>query len=330
MSTVFAQGPRASSSRGAAAGSPRRGRGLVERVFGETPTAWLYIAPAVVIIVGLAIVPVFWSLLLSFQDKDPIAETTSWAGLDNYRELLDDDRFRGAVEHTLIYTGLFVPLSIAGGLGLALLLNKRVRFVGIYRTLAFVPVIVSATVQGVLFSFVFDDQAGVANALLDQVGLAPQPFFADGNQALLLLVLAGLWAGTSCISFCAVIFLAALQDIPRELTEAASIDGARSWGTFVHVTLPALLPVLVFLLLWQTVQGIQLFDLVYGSTAGGPGDATVVVVYFIFRSIRESAYGAGAAASYLVVGGLVAIVALIATVRRLATRRQRRIAEASA
>ncbi|MDW5595338.1 sugar ABC transporter permease [Conexibacter stalactiti] len=320
MSTVFAQGPRTTARREGGAPPPRR-RGLVERIFGETPSAWLYIAPAVVIIVGLAIVPVFWSLLLSFQDKDPIAETTSWAGLDNYRELLDDDAFRGAVEHTLVYTGLFVPLSILGGLGLALLLNKRVRFIGIYRTLAFVPVIVSATVQGVLFSVIFDDQIGIANGLLDKLGLGPQPFFSDGRQALLLLVLAGLWAGTSCISFCAVIFLAALQDIPRELTEAASIDGARSWGTFKAVTAPALLPVTVFLLLWQTVQGIQLFDLVYGSTAGGPGDSTVVVVYFIYRSIRESAYGIGAAASYLVVGGLVVVALLAWGGRKLAARR---------
>src|SRR3954471_1017187 len=197
MATVFAQGPRQTGEPPAA---PRRR--LSQRVFGETPSAWLYIAPAVVIIIGLAIVPVFWSLLLSFQDKDPIAETTSWVGLDNYRHLADDDRFRGAVEHTLVYTALFVPLSIAGGLGLALLLNRRVRFIGVYRTLAFVPVVISATIQGVLFSFIFDDQFGVANALLHGVGLAPQPFFADGSQALLLLVVASLWAGTSCVSFC--------------------------------------------------------------------------------------------------------------------------------
>jgi multiple sugar transport system permease protein len=328
VSTVFAQGPRAGQEARRDAGArPPAHRRLAERVFGETPSAWLYLLPAVVIIVGLAIVPVFWSALLSFQDKDPIAETTSWVGFDNYNDLFHDDKFRGAVQHTLVYTALFVPLSILGGLGLALLLNKRVRFVGIYRTLAFVPVIVSATVQGVLFSVIFDDQVGVANGLLDKVGIAPQPFFSDGRQALLLLVLAGLWAGTSCISFCAVIFLAALQDIPRELTEAASIDGARGWGTFKAVTAPALAPVTVFLLLWQTVQGIQLFDLVYGSTAGGPGDATVVVVYFIYRSIRESAYGTGAAASYIVVAGL-AVIALAFLLGRFAVSRRARGAAA--
>jgi multiple sugar transport system permease protein len=315
LSTVFAQAPRA----GVAAAAPRPS--WRQRVFGETPSAWLYILPAVVIIIGLAIVPVFWSLLLSVQDKDPIAETTKYVGLDNYRSIFDDPAFTGAVRHTLIYTALFVPLSIGGGLGLALLLNRRVRFIGLYRTLAFVPVVISATVQGVLFSFIFDDQFGVANSLLDRVGIGPQPFFADGGQALLLLVVAGLWAGTSCVSFCAVVYLAALQDIPRELVEAASIDGARRAGVLRHVILPALAPVSIFLLLWQTVQGIQLFDLVYGSTSGGPGQSTYVVVYYVYRSIRDSAYGTGAAASYVLAGGLLVISLSGIALHRLRERR---------
>jgi multiple sugar transport system permease protein len=315
LSTVFAQAPRA----GVAAAAPRAT--WRQRIFGETPSAWIYILPSVVIIVGLAIVPVFWSLLLSVQDKDPIAETTKYVGLQNYRDIFDDPAFTGAVRHTLIYTGLFVPLSIGGGLALALLLNRRVRFIGFYRTLAFVPVVISATVQGVLFSFIFDDQFGVANSLLHRVGLGPQPFFADGGQALLLLVLAGLWAGTSCVSFCAVIYLAALQDIPRELVEAASIDGARRAGVFRHVILPALMPVTIFLVLWQTVQGVQLFDLVYAGTSGGPGQSTYVVVYYVYRSIRDSAYGTGAAASYVVAGALLVVSLTGIGIHRLRERR---------
>jgi multiple sugar transport system permease protein len=327
VSTVFAQAPRQSA--GAPKGRPPAPRRHpLQRVFGETPSAWLYVMPAVIIIIGLAIVPVVWSLILSVQDKDPIAETTKYVGFQNYSDLFDDPAFKGAVDHTLIYTVFFVPLSIFGGLGLALLLNRRIRFIGLYRTLAFVPVVISATIQGVLFSFIFDDQFGVANALLDKVGLASQPFFADGQQALALIVLATLWAGTNCISFCAVVLLAALQDVPRELSEAASIDGARPLGVFRHVTLPALAPVLVFLLLWQTVSAIQLFDIVYGSTSGGPGQSTVVVVYYIFRSIRDSAYGTGAAASYIVAGGLMALTAAVALAGR--RRAKRRAAEAMA
>ena len=311
MSTVFAQAKRPEQA-GAPAPAPRS---LVRTVLGETPTAWLYVLPAVIIIIGLAVVPVGWSALLSVQDKDPIAETTSYVGLENYRDLFDDPVFAEAVENTLVYAALFVPLSVLGGLGLALALNRRIRLIGFYRTLAFVPVVVSATVQGVLFSFIFDDQFGVANALLTNAGLPTQPFFADGDQALLLLVVAALWAGTSCVSFCAIVLLAALQDVPRELAEAASIDGARRGGVFRHVTLPAIAPVLGFLLLWQTIQAVQLFDLIYGSTAGGPGQSTYVVVYYVYREIRDVAYGTGAAASYVVAGSLMALTALAAIVR---------------
>jgi multiple sugar transport system permease protein len=317
VSTVFAQAKRPEQT---GAPAPAR-RSLLRTVFGATPTAWLYVLPAAIIIIGLAVVPVGWSALLSVQDKDPIAETTTYVGLENYRDLFDDPVFAEAVENTLVYGALFVPLSVLGGLGLALALNRRIRLIGLYRTLAFVPVVVSATVQGVLFSFIFDDQFGVANALLTEVGLQTQPFFADGDQALLLLVVAALWAGTSCISFCAVVLLAALQDVPRELAEAASIDGARRTGVFLHVTLPAIAPVLAFLLLWQTIQAVQLFDLVYGSTSGGPGQSTYVVVYYVYREIREVAYGTGAAASYVVAGSLMAITALAALAR--AARRRR-------
>ena len=134
-------------------------------------------------------------------------------------------------------------------------------------------------------------------------------------------MLAGLWAGTSCISFCAVVLLAALQDVPRELAEAASIDGARRAGVFRHVTLPAIAPVLGFLVLWQLIQAVQLFDLVYGSTRGGPGQSTVVVVYYIYRSIRDSAYGMGAAASYALAGSLMVLTALVMLARRHRSRR---------
>ena len=120
-----------------------------------------------------------------------------------------------------------MPLSIAGGLALAIALNRRIRFIGLYRTFVFVPFVISAAAQGVLFSFIFDAQFGVANAAARDVGIGRQGFFGDPGQALYLIVLIGLWAN---VGFCTVIYLAALQDIPRELVEAASIDGARRWG----------------------------------------------------------------------------------------------------
>lgn len=275
-----------------------------QRVLGETPTAWLWVAPAVVIILGLSLVPMAWALLLSFQHNDLVTPST-WLGLRNYQRLLDDPTFRGAVQHTLLYTVAFVPLSIGGGLGIAVMLNRRVRFVGLYRTLVFVPYIMSATAQGVLFSFVFDSQFGVANSLLHHLGIAPQGFLQDPGQALWVLVLIGLWSG---IGFSVIVYLAALQDIPPELVEAASIDGARRWGVFRHVVLPALSPVTVFLFVWQTFESLQLFDLVFVTTRGGPLQSTTVVVLYVWQEAFEFFNaGYGAAAAYVLAFGLLVI-----------------------
>jgi multiple sugar transport system permease protein len=291
-----------------------------QRVFGETPTAWLWVTPAVVIILGLSLIPMAWALLLSFQHND-LVTPPNWIGLRNYSRLLHDETFRGAVRHTLIYTVAFVPLSIAGGLGIALMLNRRVRFVGIYRTLVFVPYIMSATAQGVLFSFVFDSQFGVANSVLHHLGIPAQGFLQNPGQALWVLVLIGLWSG---IGFSVVVYLAALQDIPPELVEAASIDGARRWGVFRHVVLPALNPVTVFLFVWQTFESLQLFDLVFVTTRGGPLQSTTVVVLYVWQQAFEFFNaGYGAAAAYVLAFGLLVVALAWGWYQR---RRQARLA----
>ncbi|WP_392959590.1 carbohydrate ABC transporter permease [Streptomyces sp. LN245] len=283
----------------------------------ETATAWAFIGPAVVVILGLSIVPVVWSLLLSFR-ADDLVTPGRWVGLDNYRALAQDPNFRTAVGNTLLYAALYVPLSLFGGLMLALALNRRIRFSGLYRTLVFVPFVVSATAQGVLFSFILDPEFGVANSLLHKLGLSPQGFLTDPDQAIYLLVLISLWSG---VGFCVVVYLAALQDVPPELVEAARIDGAGRGRVLRHIVLPTLTPVTVFLLLWQLITALQVFDLIYVTTKGGPLGSTGVVVYFVWQQAFQTfTAGYGAAAAYvLAVALLVAGGAL-----RLLRRRQER------
>jgi multiple sugar transport system permease protein len=288
---------------------------LRERIFGETPSAWAFVAPAVVIIVGLAVVPLVWSLLLSFRAADLITPST-WVGLDNYRALLKDASLRDAVRHTVIYTALFVPLSTALGLGIAMGLNREIRLIGIYRTLILAPFVASVAAQGVLFSFIFDERFGVANSVLGQLGIARQGFLGDPDQALFVLVAIGLWGG---IGFPVVIYLAALQDVPRELKDAASVDGARRLAILFHVVLPQLRPVTIFLVVWQTLLSLQLFDLVYATTRGGPLDSTVVVVYYIYNQAFELFHaGYSAAIAYAVAVFLL----LLAAANQLYARRQ--------
>jgi multiple sugar transport system permease protein len=260
--------------------------------------------PAVVVILGLSIVPMVWSLLLSLQRSDLFTPAT-WVGLANYRVLARDPHFGSAVVHTLVYTALFVPLSIVAGLVLALMLNRPIRFIGVYRTMVFVPFVISAAAQGVLFSFIFDAHFGVANAVLSWFGVPPQGFFADSKQALLLLVLIGLWSG---VGFCVVVYLAGLQDIRQELLEAAAIDGAGAWGTFRYVVWPALRPVTVFLAIWETLQALQLFDLVFVTTRGGPLESTTVIVFFVWnQAFQLFNAGYAAAAAYILAFGLLIV-----------------------
>lgn len=297
---------------GAASGAPRR-RGPSR----ETATAWAFVSPSVLVILGLSVVPVVWSLLLSFQ-ADDLVTPSRWVGLDNYRALVQDPHFSQAVRNTLLYTVLYVPLSIVLGLALALALNQRIRLVGLYRTLIFVPFVVSATAQGVLFSFILDPEFGAANSFLHKLGISAQGFLTDPGQALLALVVISLWSGTG---FCVVVTLAALQDVPVSLVEAARLDGAGRWHLLRHVTLPALAPVLSFLTVWQTINALQVFDLVYVTTKGGPLGSTTVIVYFIWeQAFKNFTAGYGAAAAYALALVLLVLGALPRVVRAVRNR----------
>ena len=167
-------------------------------------------------------------------------------------------------------------------------------------------VVVSATIQGVLFSFIFDDQFGVANALLDKLGLPTQGFLGDPTQAIYVIALIGIWGG---VGFPLVVYLAALQDVPGELIDAASVDGARRWSIIRHVILPQLWPVTVFLLIWQTLQALQLFELVYATTRGGPIESTVTIVYYIFHEAFQVFHAGYAAAVAVIVAAFLVLLA---------------------
>ncbi|MFJ1576327.1 carbohydrate ABC transporter permease [Streptomyces sp. NPDC088182] len=294
---------------------------------GETATAWAFVSPSVLIILGLSVIPVAWSLLLSFQ-ADDLVTPSRWVGLGNYHALVQDPHFSQAVRNTLLYTVLYVPLSIGLGLLLALVLNQRIRLVGVYRTLMFVPFVISATAQGVLFSFILDPEFGAANSVLHKLGISSQGFLSDPGQSLLILVAISLWSGTG---FCVVVTLAALQDVSPSLIEAARLDGAGRWHLLRHVILPALTPVIVFLLLWQTINALQVFDLVYVTTKGGPLGSTTVIVYFIWeQAFKNFTAGYGAAAAYALALALLLVAAVPRVIRAVRSRRENHRLEGAA
>lgn len=274
------------------------------RGLGRAATGWAFAGPATFLVIGLSIFPAVWAFLISRTKWNGISPARD-VGWGNYQTMTQDPQLAAAVGHTVLLTALFVPSSIFIGMLIAIALNRKIRLVAFYRTCIFVPYVASAAATGILATFVFNPQFGIANDTLRRLRLPTQQFLESHSQALVVICLIALWGE---IGFTSVIYLAALQDIPPELMEAASVDGAGRWRVFWHVVLPQLRPVTVFAAVWQSITAIQLFDLVYTTTRGGPLQSTETVVYYVYElAFQTQKFGYGSAVAY----GLFAFTMLL-------------------
>ena len=280
-------------------------------------TGWSFAGPSVVIVLGLSFIPMIWAAYLSLTDSN-LLSAGHFIGLANYAALAKDPMLRQAFTNTFLLALMYLPIGLAAGLGVAILLNQKIRLIGFYRTCFLVPFVASAAAEGLLFSFIFDPDFGIVNAGLQAVGLPRQGFLQDPSQALVVLAIVYFWTQ---FGFNIVIYLAALQDIPQEVLEAAKIDGAGRWARFWHVTVPTVRPVTIFLLVWGLIDVFQFFDLVYTTTRGGPLNSTLTLVYYIWElAFNFFTAGYGAAVAYVLF-----FTSLIVTVAALAYGRRRRI-----
>lgn len=274
----------------------------------DNAAGWTLVSPGAILIGLFGLLPVLMSLKLSFQQSDLLSPTTPWVGTDNYERLFDDPQFVDAVKNTIVYTVLYVPGTMVVGLLVAAALNRSIRFISVYRTAAYVTMAVSTISQGIIFLWLTDRDYGLVNAALGVVGVAPQPFLSSPSQALLVIVAMTIWGWTG---FTVIVYLAALQGVPAELHEAAAIDGASAFTRFRTITVPLLGPANLFLLIWLTINALQLFDEVYQTTRGGPLKATTVIVYYLWnRAFVQFDAGYAAAMAYTLFAVIVVITAL--------------------
>jgi multiple sugar transport system permease protein len=289
---------------------------LLKRLVGSDHLAgWAFVAPAVILIAVFALIPIGWSLLLSLQSTNLIAPA-HYVGLANYRALTKDPQFRSAIGHTLVYTVLFVPISVGGALAIAVALNRKIRGIRFYRLAVFVPLVTSTVATGIIFLWLLDPTFGLVNYVLHLLGLPQQQFLQDPNQALYCIVAMTVW---SWLGFDVIIYLAALQGIPQDLLEASEMDGASRWATFRSIVLPLLGPATLFIVVWSTINALQLFDEIYVTTRGGPLGSTTVIVYYLYQqAFQFFNAGYGAAIAYVL---FVAI--LIVTLLQLWVGRRR-------
>ena len=280
-------------------------------------TGWTFAGPSVFIVLGLSFIPMIWAAYLSLTDSN-LLSAGHFIGLANYAALAKDPMLRQAFTNTFLLALMYLPVGLAAGLGVAILLNRKIRFIGFYRTCFLVPFVASAAAEGLLFGFIFDPDFGIVNGGLQAVGLPRQGFLQDPSEALVVLAIVYFWTQ---FGFNIVIYLAALQDIPQEVLEAASIDGAGKWARFWHVTVPTVRPVTIFLLVWGLIDVFQFFDLVYTTTRGGPLNSTLTLVYYIWElAFNFFTAGYGAAVAYVLF-----FTSLIVTVAALAYGRRRRV-----
>jgi multiple sugar transport system permease protein len=289
---------------GSWAASPRlrivraRRRGPTRRV----GAAYAMLAPALLTAGAFRYLPMLLSAYWSFTDYNGIA-APHWVGLGNYRELLASADFRHALRNTVEFTLLSMTIGPGLGLASALLLNQRIRFRGFFRTAYFLPVITSLVVVATTWKIMLNDR-GIVNDVLRFVGLPGHAWLADPSTALPSMVAASVWQG---FGFETVVFLAALQSIPSELYDAASVDGAGAWARFRYVTLPGLRPTVLFVFVIGIIGAFQVFDQAFVMTQGGPLDSTKTIVYYLVDRFQALELGKASAVAYLLLVILAAV-----------------------
>jgi alpha-1,4-digalacturonate transport system permease protein len=267
---------------------------------------YFFLIPNMLIFGVFVLFPALYNFGLSFFTGNSISEAR-FVGLENYEKLLtSEDLFWRAVQNTFTFVSVEVIATVLLALGIAVLLNRKVRFRAFFRSAFFYPVLLSPVVVALIWKWVLQHQYGVLNAGLAAFGMNKIPWLLNSQWAMTWTIAITLWAS---IGFYALILLAGLQAIPGVLYEAAAIDGANETEQFFNITLPMLSPTLLVVVILSLIRAFQSFDLIYVLTNGGPGTSTLMLVQYIFRTMFEfKQFGLAAAASFL-----LAMVLLILT-----------------
>ncbi len=313
--TVEQMRPSAARPAGAAAPAgppaPRRRRSVITRR--RHRAFYMFTGPWLAGFLLLTVFPMGYALWLSFTNFDGISPHWHWVGLENYRELFSDPVTRQSLVRTLLFVAVTVPLSIVAGLALAVMVNRPIKGRGLFRTLLYLPAVVPPVGAALTFKLFFDRNAGAANGVLDVFGINAVSWLTD-PYARYVLVISVIWGLGNTM----IISLAGLQDIPRELLEAARIDGATPWRSFRSVTLPLLSPVILFMGITGVIGALQSFMPLLlaanSSTAGAtsvPQDNYMYMINVFAQYFAYGRFGYASALLWVLFAVIVAVTALI-------------------
>jgi multiple sugar transport system permease protein len=264
----------------------------------EEFNAWLFVLPTALGLLIFQLFPVLFSLYVSFTNWNLITPP-KWLGFQNYRDLFTiDPFFVSTLRNTVLYAVGTVSFSLFFAILVALLLNQQLKGKEFFRAVFFLPVVLPTASAALAWTWMYDANAGIINSFLKLLGLAPIPWLVNTNYALWALIIEAIWAS---LGFNTIIFLAGLQNISKDYYEAASIDGANAWQKFVNITLPLLSPTTFFVLVTSIINAVQIFDLPFIMTGGGPANATQTIVMYIYsNAFRLQRMGLASAVGYMV------------------------------
>lgn len=249
--------------------------------------AYLFLAVPLVFFLAIRIGPTLYAFWMSLHEWDPIALDRPFIGLENFRELADDDTFWKSLRNTWIYVLVGVPSGLVISLLVALGLQRLTRFVGAYRVLYFLPYITSLVAVGWVWRWMYMPN-GLFNDILGSLGLPTSKFLGSPDSAIYSIIVTTVWHG---LGFQVVIFLAGLESIPQDYLDAAAVDGASGWQRFRGVVLPLLNPTVVFLTVTGVISNLQVFTQIRAMSSGGTGgplDSTISVVLYVYQKAFQS------------------------------------------
>ena len=291
----------------------------------EARMGWLFSAPALLLLGVFLLVPFLMAIGLSFSDQRLIPNPnlpTQFVGVRNFSRLLQDETFHKALLNNFIFAAVVVPVQTSLALLLAITVNRKIRFVNVFRTVYFSPVVTMMVVVAIVWTFLYNPGAGFINQFLNTISfglLGPYDWLKDTKLAFPSIMVVSIWQG---VGFQMVIFLAGLQDIPSELYEAAQVDGANQWQQFWNVTLPQLRNTTIFVVIATTILSFKLFTQVWVMTQGGPQEATMTTMIMLYREgFRQLKVGYASAIGIV----FFSIVLIVSLVQRVFLREERAV-----
>jgi ABC-type sugar transport system permease subunit len=265
-----------------------------------TAVGWSFLLPNFAGFALLTLVPVGLLFYYAFTSWN-VFGGAEWTGLDNFRQMMRDASFWTALQNTAYYTVFHIPLTLVASLGLALLLNRRLRAVAFFRTVAFFPYITSIVAIAQVWNMLFSPSFGPVNQALRAIGVSNPPgWTTSADWSMPAVIVVGTWRE---MGYYMLLFLAGLQAIPAQLYEAAKVDGANWWQSLRAVTLPGLRPTTFFVVVMLTIGSFKVFDLILVMTNGGPGQSTLVLSQYIYqKGFVENQFGYASAVSIALFG----------------------------